>query len=607
MRQLLEFAAAPAILLILAVPAAADTAALERHVDRLAAEELEGRLTGTGGERAAAEYLAAELEQLGAKPLPGQSGYLIPFEFTAGTSDDGSTLALAWDSGGHEWTGVESIQALSFSDNGSVSGGVVFAGYGLVVPESQDFGYDSYATLDVEDKIVVVLRYFPEDLDQESRSKLARYSGLRYKALQARERGARALVVVSGPRSPNAGEIIPMAFDTAVAGSGIVAASISGAVAERLFEQVPDKTLEQAQAALDDGNPHVTGFEIAGVELTLDVKVERETRTGFNVAGILAGNDAQTADKPYVIVGAHYDHLGRGDSGNSLAKQEEAGGVHHGADDNASGAAAVLAAGVRLAGTEHRRHVVLAFWSGEELGLLGSSAFVNGAKSEPTLDPGRVAGYLNMDMVGRMRDNRLTVQAIGSSSAWPILIERSNVPVGFDLQTIDDPYLPTDSTAFNSAGVPTLNLFTGSHEDYHRPSDTADKINYEDLDRVARFSALIARRLADLEEAPDFVKVAPRTDQGGGRDTLRAFTGTIPDYTTEVEGLRLSGVIEGGPAAEGGLLEGDVITEFAGQKIANIYDYTYALDVVKVGEPVKVVFLRGDERHEIEIVPRARD
>ncbi len=592
--------------LLAGAPPASGAGALEEHVTYLASEELEGRLTGSGGERLAADYLAAQLEKLGAAPLPGRDAFLMPFEFTAGTNDGGSSLALAASEVEQEWTGVDTVQALSFSDNGAVTGGVVFAGYGLVVPESQDFGYDSYATLDVEGKIVLALRYFPEDMDQESRSKLARYSGLRYKALQARERGARALLVVTGPRSPNAGETVPMTFDTAVADSGIVAASISGAVAERIFEHVEGKTLAEAQAALDDGNPHVVGFEIPGIELTLDVKVERERRTGYNVAGVLPGSGAQEADKPYVVLGAHYDHLGRGSNGNSLAREEEAGGVHYGADDNASGAAAALAAGKRLAGMERRRSVVLAFWSGEELGLLGSTAFLNGSEAGSALGPESTAGYVNMDMVGRMKDNRLTVQAAGSSPIWARLIEQSNVAVGFDIQTIEDPYLPTDSTAFNSASIPTLNLFTGSHEDYHRPSDTADKINYEDLERVARFSALVVSKLANLEAAPEFVKVAPRTDQGGSRDTVRAFTGTIPDYTTEVEGLRLSGVIEGGPAAEAGLDEGDVIVEFGGQKIANIYDYTYALDAVKIDEPVQVVFLRDGERHEVTIVPRAR-
>ena len=167
---------------------------------------------------------------------------------------------------------------------------------------------------------------------------------------------------------------------------------------------------------------------------------------------------------------------------------------------------------------------------------------------------------------------------------------------GFDLRLQEDPYLPTDSSAFNTAGVPTLSLFTGSHEDYHRPSDDAHLINYEDLDRVARFGALLARRIANLEKAPEFV-VVERTAETGSRDTVSVYTGTIPDYASDLEGLLLGGVIEGGPAAKAGLKGGDVIVEFAGQTITNIYDYTFALDTVKIDVPIKVVFLRDGERH----------
>jgi S1-C subfamily serine protease len=164
-----------------------------------------------------------------------------------------------------------------------------------------------------------------------------------------------------------------------------------------------------------------------------------------------------------------------------------------------------------------------------------------------------------------------------------------------------------DSLAFNQEKVPTLAFFTGNHEDYHRPTDTADKLNYEGMARVARLGAVLAMRVANLEAAPDFVAVAPTRGQGGDRDSVRAFTGTIPDYTSDVEGLKLSGVIEGGPADEGGIQGGDVIVEFGGQQIANIYDYTYALDAVKIGEPVKVVLIRDGERLELTITPRARD
>lgn len=593
------------LLALLAGPATGKPGAgesrLRKHVEYLASEELEGRLTGTPGSRKAADYIAGRLESWGAKPLPGADSMLLPFEFTAGSKDTGSEIEIEGGGEAVRYRGTERVQALSFSDSGAVSGGVVFAGYGLTVPD-EDFGYDSYAGLDVEGKIVVVLRYFPEDADTDTRALLARYSGLRYKALQARERGAAAIVVVTGPRSPNAGRTVRMTFDSALSGSGIVAASLGGEAVEALFSRADGKSLEELQAALDTANPHVTGFELPGVTLRLDVKVERTRRTGYNVVGHLPPTEQPGAGRPWLLIGAHFDHLGRGGSGNSLAKQDEEDHIHFGADDNASGVAAVLEV-ARAATEARRRHpLAFAFWSGEELGLLGSDAFLKSG-AVPAED---IAAYLNLDMVGRMRDNRLQLQGAGSSSVWPGLVERANVRVGVDARVQQDPWLPTDAAAFYRNEIPVLSMFTGSHTDYHRPTDVADKLNYEDLVRVRELAGDLLRRLDRLEERPDYVVVQRSAEQGGSRDTLRAYTGTIPDYSTEVEGLLLSGVSGGGPAEKAGMRGGDVVVEFCGRAIKNIYDYTYALDAVKVGESCEVVVLRGEERVSLTIVPTAR-
>jgi hypothetical protein len=578
----------------------------KEYVTTLASEQFEGRLSGSAGEKRASDYIVAQLQRLGAKPLPGRSGYTIPFEFTAGTRDGGSWTRIATDAGsGDRFDTRQHIQALSFSDNGDVTDvPVVFGGYGIVVPDSQNFPYDSYATLDVKDKVVLVLRYFPEDAEPKTKAVLSRYADLRYKAMAARQRGAKALLVVTGPKSPNAGETIPMSFDTALAGSGIVAASISSAVADAMFKRLndPSKTLAAAQQSLDDANPHAAGFAMPNVKVSIHTDVVREKRTGNNVLAYLpATGTAARAQKPWVAVGAHYDHLGHGENGNSLAEKADAGRIHHGADDNASGTAAVLALAELLARQPRTRNVMLAFWSGEELGLIGSGAYVNA----PAVPLDQLAAYVNFDMVGRMQDNKLTVQAAGSSPIWARVIEQANIAAGFDLQVQQDPYQPTDVASFNQAEIPSLNLFTGTHTDYHKPSDTADKINYDDLDRVVEFAAAIVRRIGDSPEAPQFTKVE-QSSQQGARSGVRLFTGTIPDYSTEVKGLLLSGVIGGGPAEQAGLQKGDVIVEIAGQTIANIYDYTYALEVLKIGEPVKVVYLRNGERRETRLTPGAR-
>jgi C-terminal processing protease CtpA/Prc len=185
------------------------------------------------------------------------------------------------------------------------------------------------------------------------------------------------------------------------------------------------------------------------------------------------------------------------------------------------------------------------------------------------------------------------------------MIEQANVAAGFDLVLQEDPYQPTDVSSFNQAGVASLAFFTGAHVDYHKPTDTAEKINYEDLDRIAGFATAITRRLLDLDQAPQFTKVEQKMEMGG-RAGMRIFTGTIPDYATDVKGLLLGGVIGGGPAEQAGLQKGDVIVEIAGQSITNIYDYTYALELLKIGQPAKVIYLRSGQKRETSLTPAAR-
>src|SRR5687768_6004052 len=397
-----------AVLLASSTPSSSQAVAsrTRAHVEALASERLAGREAGSPGERLAADYIAQQLARVGARPLPGRSDMFATFEFTAGSRDGGTQVTIQRAAPGGVPGGavsgvVAGARALSFSDDGEVSGEVVFAGYGIVVPEAQNFGYDSYATLDVKDKVVIVFRYFPEDADPQTKAILARYSDLRYKAMAARQRGAKAMLVVTGPRSPNAGELVPMTFDTALAGSGIPAASITGRVAEDLF--AGQKPLADIQKEFDSGNPHAAGFAIPRITVNLKTRIVRERRTGRNVVAYLPATAATAGiQKPWVAIGAHYDHLGLGTNGNSMATGKEAGRAHLGADDNASGTAAVLAIAETLARQPRERHLLIALWSAEEIGLIGSAAFVNGS----TVPVDQIAAYLNFDMVGRMQDNK---------------------------------------------------------------------------------------------------------------------------------------------------------------------------------------------------------
>lgn len=581
------------------------------HVKFLASDELQGRQTGSPGTVAAASYAQSIFQSAGLSGIGLPPSYQHRFEFTKRieTAEEGNHLKL--NSTGvvafsKEFAVENGFRPLSFTSSSSFEGSVVFAGYGLSVPGELGEGYNSYSGLNVSNKIVMVLRYVPEDVAPERRQVLNRYAGLRYKAMIARNLGAKGILVVSGPNSPNAGELIPHSFDSSLAGSEIVAASISEEVAQYMLAPV-HKSLETVQTGLDQENPHAEGgFEIPGLTVSIGTAVTQVKGADYNVVGYLPGSDPGRKSE-YVVVGAHYDHLGHGGS-NSLQRKGDSDSIHNGADDNASGTSVILELAASLREKQKnrpelfRRGVLFALWSGEEIGLIGSSNF---AQDHEAFLAGATA-YLNFDMVGRVKENRLVLQGAGSSDIWTGLIERKNVMAGFDLNVQEDPYLPTDATIFYNHGIPILSFFSGSHEDYHRPTDTADKINYPDLTRVAELAERMVLELVSSEEAPTYVKVERALNEGGSRDSMRAYLGTIPDYATEVKGVKLSGVSGGGPADKAGLQGGDIIVEFAGNKITNIYDYTYAIDAVKIGEPVAVAVQRDGERIELEIVPEAR-
>ncbi|MDE0424021.1 MAG: M28 family peptidase [Candidatus Poribacteria bacterium] len=586
---------------------------IRQHIEFLADDALEGRMTGSEGAKRAAEHIATQFEALNLKPIADEQSYFQKFEFTAGRRiiAEENRFHITRQMHGSEqvieFSVEQDFQPLSFSRNGVVEGEVVFVGYGLTVPGELGEGYDAYAGLDVQDKIVVAFRYVPEGVAPERRQQLNRYAGLRYKAMQAREQGAKAFLVVAGPNSPNAGKLIPLDFDSSLADSGIVAASISDTVAKALFA-LSGKDLKEIQSGLDVENPHFVGqFPLPDVNVKIVVSVEKVKKTDQNVVALLPPSES-TDNTEYVIVGAHYDHIGHGEIG-SLARKGEEGQIHNGADDNASGTAVVLelAATLSEAYQEHpekfRRGIIFALWSGEELGLIGSTHFVN----HPTVPLEKVAAYLNFDMVGRLRDNKLILQGVGSSSVWTKLIEKRNIPIGFNLTLQADPYLPTDVTAFYPKEVPVLSFFTGGHEDYNRPTDDIETLNYEGLDRISKLAHGIISDLISATERPEYVRVERSQSEEGSRDTLRAYLGTIPDYTTEGTGVKLSGVRVGGPADKAGLKGGDIIVEFGGQAITNIYDYTYALDAVKIGVPIEVVVLRDGTRMKLTVTPEARN
>jgi hypothetical protein len=579
-------------------PAQFDAKRLQGHVDYLASDALEGRLTGSPGTAKAAEYLSKELRKLGFVPLPGQASYANRFDFV-------SDVEVVWDSTtvylmpGAKDDAVQlrdgGFVPTGYSSNGDLQGEVVFAGYGISVPG----GYDSYAGLDVTDKIVVVLRHLPVGVSPAQRQELSRYADARYKAAVAKQKGAKALVILTDEWfTPGADSRVRVERSGSVAGIPVIQLS-KAALVENLTDTL---RLHRAIAALDTATRSVPGFALAPFMIELHVRLRTRRASDANVVAMLP--PAPGTPTEYIMIGAHYDHLGHGHSGSLARTDAERSAIHNGADDNASGVATVLELARTLAAEKGRqRGLIVAFWSGEELGLIGSTHFA----TSPPLPLSTVSAYVNFDMVGRLRDSKLSVQGLGSSAQWRPLVQAalaaqpSLVP-----QFTDDPYLPTDVTAFYPKGVPVLAFFTGSHDDYHRPTDDAPTINYPGMQQVAAAAASTIWPLLTREQTPVYQKVEQALSARGGVMGTRISVGTIPDYSYEVgDGMKLAGVRGGSAADKAGLKGGDILVEFAGQKVGSVQDYMVAMSGCKPAVAVKAVVRREGQRLELSITPDA--
>jgi Tol biopolymer transport system component len=594
-----------------ATTSAISEADLRRHVEALASDAMEGRLTGAPGGERAASYVSDAFKSYGLDPAGDGSSYLQAFEFTAGVSL-GKDNALSATIGGAKSDLKTDVdwRPLSFSRTGPAApADVVFAGYGLTAPKDGDNAeYDSYAHLDVKDKWVLVWRDLPNGIDSKTRIHLSRFSDLRYKAATARAKGAAGVIFAPAPGIKYEDELPKLTYESASGASGLPVVAVSRKTSDAMLARA-NTDIGKLAARLDAGEM-AAGLQLPGVKVAANISLAYERRIGHNVLGRLDLNGP--ADAPVLMIGAHLDHLGRGEASGSLARGDERGKIHYGADDNASGVAALLeiaeyfaaehAAG-RLTGV---RDVVFAAWEGEELGLLGSSHFVEAAERQAGAKDlkGAVSAYLNMDMVGRLKD-ALILQGVGSSSVWTREIEQRNAVTGLPIKTDADTYLPTDATSFYIAGVPILAAFTGSHEEYHSPRDTADLINYKGLYDITRLMALITRSQAQAATPPDYIKVENTQSQGR---VGNVYLGTIPDYASEnVKGVKISGVVGGGPAAKAGLQGGDVIVGLGGAKLENIYDYMQAMNGLKVGQETEIVVERGGKRLSLKMTPTVRE
>jgi hypothetical protein len=562
----------------------ADSATLMAFGRALTAPELEGRGVGTAGLERAADLVEGWMRSCRLRPAGDDGGWSQWFEVTTGAEASRPTsLALR----GSTLGAGRDFQPLGFSSNATLTAPVVFAGYGITAP---GYDYDDYAGLEARGRIVVVLSNEPGEMDSTSRfdgSVNTPFAELRTKAINAREHGAAGMLVVNGPRY-HAGEPVraPSADGQGYMTSGLAAGWVSDSLGEALLRDA-GTTLLAAQLAIDGaGRPRSFALRDSA---TLTVTLTRTRARIRNVVGRLPGRDTTRV----LVVGAHYDHLGYGGE-RSLSPDRRI--VHPGADDNASGSAAL--AGVAGLLAERARHgwrpehdILFVAFTGEEMGIVGSSHFVD----HPPRPLERVEAMLNMDMVGRLRDDKLMIMGTGTAAEFPDLIANVNRGAGFDLRTAGDGYGPSDHSSFYKRQVPVLMLFTGAHTDYHRPSDTWDRIDGAGLWRVTRFAAALVESL-DARPRVTYVKAKADSAMGriGGGSGYGAYLGTIPDFSQTEGGVLISGTREGSPAAQAGLAAGDVIVKFDDVRVDNLYDYAYALRSRKPGQTVTLTIRRKD-------------
>lgn len=576
---------------------------ITRHVAFLASDKLQGRRAGTPGASEAARYIANEFRSYKLKPA-SSSGYLQQFAFVSGVKlGEQNSFQLKTASAERALKVGEDFMPLAFSSSEPARGQVVFAGYGISAPELQ---YDNYAGADVSGKIVMVMRGSPDGDNPHGRFAEHTAPGLEIqkKTIKAREKGARAVVFISGEKSFRDDRLSRLQHDLNFLDSGITAVAISREAAQSIFASAGASLADAEKRSKESAAP----VALENISVDLKASVVKITGDGENVVGILEGSDPKLAAE-YVVIGAHYDHLGLG--GPESLAQNPHGAVHYGADDNASGTAALLElARVMAADSKRaRRSVVFIAFAAEEMGLLGSAAYVK----NPVVPIASTVAMLNMDMVGRLRNGSLFVGGVGTSPAWKSLLDQvnaaaesqaSNVKTRFQISAGQDGFGPSDHQSFYVRDIPVLFFFTGTHEDYHKPSDTAEKINAEGVRQIAEFVRQIAASIASETERIAFNRV--KTESRPTGRGFRVYLGTVPSYADQENGLKLDGVRAGSPAERAGLRAGDVVIKLAHIPIKNVYDYTYALGELRAGEEVDVVIRREGREVTLKLTPDKR-
>ena len=524
---------------------------LRKHISTLASDEFMGRETGTKGESLAMDYLVSQFREIGLKPK-GEKKFIQEFPFTEGaTFGPGTQLYVNEKS----FKVNEDFYPLQYSGSGVVTGYTVKAGFGIYAPK---LNHDDYAgKLNLSKKIFVLEISSPDGNDPHG--KYSDYD-LPQRVEVAKSKGATAVIFLN---SDTAIENPKPDFTHKFTPSTIPVIFAKGEAARMLKNDVI-------------------------LNCTVGAEIQKIEKHGHNVIGFIDNKAKYT-----VIIGAHYDHLGMGGE-SSLFRGEAA--IHNGADDNASGTAALIELGRMLRHSQDKKnnYLIMAF-SGEEKGLLGSNYFIK----HPTIDLHTVNYMINMDMLGRLKPDEpvLIVNGVGTSSAWKTAIDSTGM-LGLRIKTSESGVGPSDQTSFYLDSIPAVHFFSGTHSDYHKPSDDEPLINYDGEVKIVR---IIKQVIDKLDNAGKINYIKTKDDSNEDAPRFKVTLGVVPDYAFEGEGMRIDGVSDGRPAAKAGLLKGDIVIQLGEHKVTDMMTYMKALGKFSKGETTKVKVKRGTETVEKDI------
>ena len=554
---------------------------LQQHIKYLSSDALLGRLTGSPGDSLAAVYVKGNLLSYGLIPLSGDGfqRYKVTKKVVAGKANSLSVnnVNYALD---------KNFMPLAFSSDSQLESDVVFVGYGFNI-NGDSIKWNDYAGIDVKGKWVMILRGDPEP--DNNKSPYISFSADRDKALLAKDMGAAGVLMVSGP-----------VFDPQ---DTFEALNLEGYSVDipvlRIKKEVADVILSKSSytvAALEKTlNETKKPFSFAtNVIVNGKGEIVRELANTRNVMMLLPGDDPKMKSE-YIILGAHFDHLGMGGPG-SGSRALDTIGIHHGADDNASGVAMMLELAKKFAKTKgsHKRSIIFLSFSGEEEGLLGSKHFVD----NPCIDLSKVDAMINMDMVGRLNEtNNMEIGGVGTATGLKELVYANSDTSVIKLTLSPEGYGPSDHSSFYGKNIPVLFYFTGGHMDYHTPTDTWEKINYKGMVEISALIFKVAEALANDSARLEFKEAGPKEEVNRYPRRRGVTLGIMPDFAGVIKnGLRADFVTSGKPAALGGMQKGDIITFINGKQVNNIQDYMFRMGQLKHGQTISVEVLRGGKK-----------